>query len=102
MEDLLSIKETAKALRMSESFVYQEAREGKITCVKFGSKTYFKQRHIDEYVERMTKPCQHTDAKIEEENGGLDSDIKIRMAKRPDTTDPVGRQNGKRNWQNVN
>ena len=50
MEKLLTTKELAEATGLSEYFINQEVREGKLKAVKLGNRNRYREKSIDEWL----------------------------------------------------
>ena len=57
-EDILTIKEVAQYLKVTERTLYRLAQDGKIPAFKVGASWRFKYADIDAWIEAQ-KPCTH-------------------------------------------
>lgn len=58
MKQLMDVPETAALLNLSESYVYQLARQKRIPCVKIGSAVRFRREDIDAWIEELASGAQ--------------------------------------------
>lgn len=48
--DLLTVEEAAAYIRMSVHWVYKASADGRLPCVKMGSRTRFRREDLDEWL----------------------------------------------------
>lgn len=53
--ELLDAEQVAKAWGMSRDWVYREAREGRLPCVKLGRKIKFVQKHLEAWFSKQSR-----------------------------------------------
>ena len=58
MEQLLSAKQVAAALQVSENYVYDLASRGELASFKIRGNRRFRECDVDEYVERHRAPAK--------------------------------------------
>jgi excisionase family DNA binding protein len=51
MQNLLTIDETSKYLRLSKSNVYRRTKKGLIPCVRLGNRLLFDEAELTNYIE---------------------------------------------------
>lgn len=56
MIELLTVKETAKYMRLSVPYIYKLVEDGKITHARFGCKILFRVEDIDELIRSRIVP----------------------------------------------
>ena len=52
MEELVSVKELCKQLKVSRVWLYRAAKKGLIPCYRMGDLVRFRQRDIDAFLEK--------------------------------------------------
>lgn len=63
MQSLLTVRQVADLLQISPSTVYSWAYSGRIPCYKLNGSIRFKEREIDDWIERNKREQLQTEAK---------------------------------------